>query len=385
MAKADITSRQPGFSPAGLSNGETWGEWFDRHARTFFIAPAVTLILIFAIFPTFYSIVFAMSRVRFTGDGLQFRFVWFQNFAKQFIGNNQVSFLGKTDGVGTLGILFFLVVTAAVLWWLYRSLKITSWVGIVGRTISAAMAVFLAWIIGASLLSGNPIGTLLTTLFYVFVGCALQFVIGTGLAFLCSQPIMGKNFFRVIFFIPLMVTPLGVGYAMKMVADITKGPFEPLLRGFGIEDWVWSASPWGARFVMMICDSWQWIPFIFICMLAALENVPRDHVEAAQVDGASSVQIFREIIWPQIVPVAVTVLLIRTIEAFKIVDLPNIMTGGGPGSSTESMTLNSVYIWRANDIGTSAAVAYLLLILTVVICASFFNYVVLGQLRKARA
>ena len=82
---------------------------------------------------------------------------------------------------------------------------------------------------------------------------------------------------------------------------------------------------------MMICDSWQWIPFIFICMLAALENVPRDHVEAAQVDGASSVQIFREITWPQIVPVAVTVLLIRMIEAFKIVDLPNIMTGGGPG------------------------------------------------------
>ncbi len=61
------------------------------------------------------------------------------------------------------------------------------------------------------------------------------------------------------------------------------------------------------------------------------------------------------------------------------------MTGGGPGTATESMTLHSVYVWRANDIGSSAAIAYLLLILTVVICASFFNYVVLGQLRKARA
>lgn len=384
MSNANIIG-QPGSSPAGSSHVESWGEWFDRHSGTFFIAPAVTLILIFAIFPTFYSIVFALSRVKFTSNGLQFQFVWLRNFSKQFFGNDQVHFLGKTESIGALGMLFFAAVTAAVLWWLYHSYKNTTWVGMVGRSISAAMAVFLAWIISASLLSGNPIGTLLTTLFYVFVGCALQFVIGTGLAFLCSQPISGKNFFRVIFFIPLMVTPLGVGYAMKMVADITKGPFEPLLRGFGIEDWVWSASPWGARFVMMICDSWQWIPFIFICMLAALENVPRDHVEAAQVDGASSVQIFREIIWPQIVPVAVTVLLIRTIEAFKIVDLPNIMTGGGPGSSTESMTLHSVYLWRANDIGTSAAVAYLLLILTVVVCASFFNYVVLGQLRKAHA
>ena len=113
--------------------------------------------------------------------------------------------------------------------------------------------------------------------------------------------------------------------------------------------------------------------------------VPRYHFEAAQVDGASSFHIFREVTWPQVVPVAVTVLLIRAIEAFKIMDLPNIMTGGGPGSSTESMTLHSVYVWRANDMGSSAAIAYLLLILTVVVCASFFNYVVLGQIRKTRA
>ena len=373
------------MSSAEGTIGESWGEWFDRHSRTFFIAPAVTLILIFAIFPTFYSIVFALSRVRFTGDGLQFRFVWFQNFAKQFFGNDQQHFLGKIGTMGVFGTVFLVAVSAAVLWWLYRSVKITSWVGMLGRIISAAMAIFIAWVMTASLLSGNSIGTLLTTLFYVFVGCALQFVLGTGLAFLCSQPIAGKNFFRVIFFIPLMITPLGVGYAMKMVADITKGPFQPLFGAAAVDTWVWSADPWASRFVMMICDSWQWIPFIFICMLAALENVSRDHVEAAQVDGASSVQIFREIIWPQIIPVAVTVLLIRMIEAFKIVDLPNIMTGGGPGTSTESMTLHSMYVWRSNDVGTSAAVAYLLLILTVVICASFFNYVVLGQLRKVHA
>ncbi len=388
MASANTLSSQSGSNPAGISNltvyRETWGEWFDRHSRTFFIAPAVTLILIFAIFPTFYSIVFALSRVKFTANGLQFRLVWFQNFAKQFFGNDQQHFLGKIESMNVFGMLFFAAVTGGLLWWLYRSLALTTWVGMIGRLISAAMAFFIAWIMSVTLLAGSSIGTLLTTLFYVIIGCGLQFIVGTALAFLCSQPIWGKNFFRVVFFIPLMVTPLGVGYGMKMVADVTKGPFEPLLRGFGLENWVWSADPWAARIVMMICDSWQWIPFIFITMLAALENVPRDHVEAAQVDGASSVQIFREITWPQIVPVAVTVLLIRMIEAFKIVDLPNIMTGGGPGSSTESMTLHSVYIWRANDIGTSAAVAYLLLILTVVVCSSFFNYVVLGQLRKVK-
>jgi multiple sugar transport system permease protein len=382
---ADNMIGRPGTTPTGLSNGESWGEWFDRHSRTFFIAPAVILILIFTIFPTFYSIVFALSRVRFTADGLSFRFVWLQNFYRQFFGTEQVHFLGKIGTMGPLGFIFFVVVTAIVLWWLYRAMGISNWVGMLGRTISAAMAIFIAWLLSATLLVGNPIGTLLTTLFYVLVGCTLQFVIGLGLAFICSQPIRAKNFFRVVFFIPLMVTPLGVGFAMRMVADSSKGPFLPLFNFLGIGDWIWSADAWSARFVMMICDSWQWIPFIFICMLAALENVPRDHVEAAQVDGASSVQIFREITWPQIVPVAVTVLLIRAIEAFKIVDLPNIMTGGGPGTSTESMTLHSYYIWRANDVGSSAAIAYLLLILTVVVCASFFNYIVLGQLRKSAA
>jgi len=377
--------RQPELISAGANRRDRFSEWVDRNSGTFFIAPAVTLILIFAIFPTIYSMFFALSRVKFSGDGLKFRFVGLRNFSKQFVGSAEVHFLGRTEPVNIIGMAIFAVVVIAILWWLIRSFRRTTWVGMIGRTISAAMGIFLSWILCASLLSGNAIGTLYTTLFYVVVGCTVQFIIGTGLAFLCSQPISGKNFFRVIFFIPLMITPLGVGYAMRMVADVTKGPIQPFLSVIGAENWIWSADAWSARFIMMIGESWQWIPFIFICMLAALENIPRDHVEAAQVDGASSFQIFREITWPQIVPVAVTVLLIRMIEAFKIVDLPNIMTGGGPGSATESMTLNAMYIWRANNLGSSAAIAYLLLILTVVVCASFFNYVVVGQLRKTSA
>ena len=385
MVRADDMHR-PGEAPAGVGFRESWAEWFDRHSRTFFIAPAVTLILIFAIFPTFYSIAFALSRVKFTPNGLRFRFVGLDNITSQFTGGEQAHFLGRLDGTSIFGWIFVAAVTALVLWWLYRSKAAgASWIGMIGRLISASMAIFLAYLLGGTLLSGTQWGTLLTTLFYVFVGCSVQFVIGTGLAFLCSQPIAGKSFFRVLFFIPLMITPLGVGYAFKMILDITKGPFQPFWEFIGLRDWAWSTNAWAARSFVVLGDSWQWIPFIFIVMLAALESVPRDHVEAAQVDGASSVQIFREIIWPQIIPVAATVLLIRMIEAFKIVDLPNIMTSGGPGIATESMTLHAVFLWRANDIGDSAAVAYLLLILTVVICSSFFNYVVLKQLRGAHA
>jgi multiple sugar transport system permease protein len=383
---SDTAVNRPRIFPAGSSRDESWGEWFDRHSRTFFITPAVTLILLFAIFPTFYTVIFAISRVRFSATGLKFRTVWLDNFAAQFTGNEQVHFLGRFTTMSIAGWVFSLVTAGALLWWLYRAgVKGASLIGLIGRLISAAMAMFITLLFSATFLSGNQWGTLLNTLFYVIVGCAIQFVIGLTLAFLCSQPIFGRNFFRVLFFIPLMITPLGVGYAFKMILDVTKGPFKPFWQFIGLGNWAWSTDAWAARWFVILGDSWQWIPFIFIVMLAALENVPKDQVEAAEVDGASSLQIFREITWPQVLPVAATVILIRMIEAFKIVDLPNIMTAGGPGIATESMTLHSVFLWRANNMGDSAAVAYLLLILTVVICSSFFNYVVIKQLSKTRA
>ncbi|MFY8098584.1 MAG: carbohydrate ABC transporter permease, partial [Allorhizobium sp.] len=327
--------------------------------------------------------VIAVSRIRLTGGGFQVRFVGLQNFTKQFAGNDQVHFLGRLGELSVLGWIVSLAITGLIVWWWVNYLRSgPTLVGTLGRIITSTVVIGIAYLLSATALSGNPWGTLGTTLFYVFVGCSLQFVIGLGLAFLCSQPIAGKAFFRVIFFIPLMITPLGIGYAFRMIADTNVGPIAPIWQWVGLGGFSWATDPWAARMFIIIGDSWQWIPFIFIVLLAAFENVPRDHVEAAQVDGAGSGQIFREIIWPQIIPVAATVMLIRVIEAFKIVDLPNIMTSGGPGIATESMTLHAVFAWRANDFGQSAAVAYLLLFVTVVICASFFNYVVLKQLRK---
>jgi multiple sugar transport system permease protein len=383
VQQAVITRTEPGLSgPAGLTQ-ESWPEWVDRHSRFIFIAPAVILILLFAIFPTIASIVIALSRIRFSSGRFQIRFVWFQNFYKQFIANEQVHFLGRIEGLSVAGWIFSLAAIGLIAWWLisYARKEFTV-VGFIGRLLSAALGIGVALLFSATFLSGHLWGTLGNTLFFVLVGCLIQFLIGTGLAFLCAQPIRGKSFFRVLFFIPLMITPLGVGYAFRMLADTSKGPFLPVWNWIGLGDFAWAANAWTARAFIVVGDSWQWIPFIFIVMLAALENVPRDHVEAAEVDGAGSWQIFREIIWPQIVPVAATVMLIRAIEAFKIVDLPNIMTGGGPGIATESMSMHSFLAWRANDYGQSAAVAYLLLFVTVVICASFFNYVVLKQARK---
>jgi multiple sugar transport system permease protein len=380
----DTMAARPDLKGPAGGPRETWAEWSDRHAGSFFIMPAVIMILIFAIFPTIASIVIALSRIRPSSEGFTIRFVGIQNFSKQFFGNEQIHLLGRFTEMSLIGWAVSLAALAWAGWWLVQFVRTEfNVVGLIGRLITAGMIVGLAFMFSATVLSGNSWGTLGTTLFYVFVGCGLQFAIGLGLAFLCSQPVWGRSFFRVVFFIPLMITPLGCGYAFRMLADTTVGPLQPFWQWVGLGATTWVANPWSARAAIIIGDSWQWIPFIFIVMLAALENIPRDHVEAANVDGAGSWQTFREIVWPQVLPVAATVILIRVIEAFKIVDLTNIMTAGGPGIATESMTLQAYFTWRANDFGSSAAVAYLLLFVTVVICSSFFNFVVLKQLRKA--
>ena len=124
----------------------------------------------------------------------------------------------------------------------------------------------------------------------------------------------------------------------------------------------------------MIGDAWQWIPFMFVVLLVAIESQPQDQREAALVDGASRWQVFRYVTWPAILPVSVTVVLIRVIEAFKIIDLPNVLTNGGPGIASESMTLHAYVAWRALDLGGSAAVAYLLLFVVVFVCLSMLAF-----------
>src|SRR5436309_7366798 len=220
--------------------------------------------------------------------------------------------------------------------------------------------------------SGRP-GTLVVTVVYVGVDVTVQYLLGLGLALLVVQHLPGRRFFRVVFLLPLMITPVGVAYLFRMLTDTSKGPLYPLWVRFGLTDVSWVTNPWGARLAVMIGDVWQWTPFIFIVLLAAIETLPHELVEAAVVDGANRWQVFWRITFPLILPASSTVVLIRLIEGFKIVDLPNVLTNGGPGTATESLTLHAYTIWRALDIGGSAAVAYMLLLLVTFVSVTYVN------------
>ena len=247
--------------------------------------------------------------------------------------------------------------------------------GLVYRLITFTLMALLFHLVLRNVAPEARPGTVVTTLFYVFAGITIQYLLGLGLALLTTQKLPGRRFFRVVFLLPMMITPVGVAYVFRMMTDTSKGPFEPIWKLLGLVDYSWVNEPWGARSMVLIGDVWQWTPFMFIILLAAVEGLPEELFEAAHVDGASGWQIFRNITMPQLIPVSVTVILIRMIEAFKIIDLPNIMTFGGPGTATESLTLHSFFAWRTLDVGASAAVAYMLMILALFVCMSYTNLI----------
>lgn len=361
-------------------------EWLDRHSGRLFVLPAVLLILSFSIFPLIISAWLSLSRFKLVPGGFELRYIGLANFRKLLFGSQQFHFLGTFADIPILGWLIMLAGLGGIAWAIYRYVASGSitLVGSIGRLLAFSLLGGLLLMIGTTIGGKSQIGSLSTTIFYVVAGVGLQFVIGTGLAFLCSQKIAGRSFFRVVFFIPLMVTPVGIAYTFRMLADMTIGPFAPLWSALGLGQFAWAANPWSARWVVVIGDSWQWIPFVFIVMLAAFESQPRDEVEAAELDGATPLQIFRDITWPYVAPVAATVVLIRSIEAFKMVDLPNVLTNGGPGIASESLTLHAFIEWRALNLGGSAAVAYSLLFVSTILCVAFFNFVV-EPMRRARA
>jgi multiple sugar transport system permease protein len=345
--------------------------------RAAFIWPALLAILFVSIFPLLASLYISLSRLKLRRGGFEFRFIGLDNFRELYLGGEQAHFLGVPRSPTPLGWVVFGAGIGLLFWGLVRAFRGgTSVIGIIARVLGTLLVAWVLWLAVRTLLShgGRP-GTAMVTVIYVLVGIAVQFTLGLGLAWLLTQRLPGQRFFRVVFLLPMMITPVGVAYMFRMLADTGKGPLQPLWAAVGLSDFSWVNTPWGARIAVMVGDIWQWTPFMFIILLAALEAQDLDTVEAAMVDGASRWRIFRHVTLPAILPVCTTVVLIRLIEAFKIIDLPNILTNGGPGTATESLSLHAYIRWRTLNLGQSAAIAYSLLFIVTVAALSYVNVV----------
>jgi multiple sugar transport system permease protein len=375
----------PGRSAGGLNNRyarraiASLGAWrSDGAARWVFIWPTVLIILFISILPTIGSLTLSLSHLVFQQGGIQIDFVGFANYTVLLFGTERTHFLGLLRPPNVVGLAIFGVGAATTVWLIVRAARSgeVRRVGLFVRIVAGLLFLGFLWLCVQALASqgGRP-GSLIVTFIFVIVGITAQFFLGLGLAMLALQPLPFRRFFRVAFLIPLTITPVGIGYMFLMMTDTSKGPFEPLWVAAGLRNYSWVTDPWAARIAVLIGDTWQWTPFVFIVLLAALEAQDMEVLEAAYVDGASRWQTFLHITLPSIVPVSTTIVLIRLIEGFKIVDMPNILLGGGPGTATQSLTLQAYLDWNTLNLGRSAAIAYLLLIVVTIVATAYVSLV----------
>lgn len=203
---------------------------------------------------------------------------------------------------------------------------------------------------------------------YVLVAVPLQYVIAFIIALLLNQGVKGQKFFRVVFLLPFMISPVAVGWMIgRSILDANRGVVPKGLERIGIDDVSFFDQRLPAFLGIVAMDSWIAIPFMMVLLLAGLQALPTEVFEAAQIDGASPWQRFWDITFPLMLPVSVTAVVLRVIFEFKLVDVVRVVTAGGPGGATDTLSL---YIYRegveSTNVGYATAMSMVFLVIVLV-------------------
>ena len=229
----------------------------------------------------------------------------------------------------------------------------------------------------ARLFSDNFFLTALAhTFVYAIAALILELLIGLGLALLMNKQIRARGLFRATLLIPMMLPTVVVGVVWRLMLNPNFGAINGTLKYFGVntESLTWTASPRLAMLSVIAVDVWQWTPFVFLVLLAGLQAIPEEPYEAARIDGSSNWQTFRHITLPLLKPAILIALLLRTMDLLRVFDQIFILTEGGPGFATETISL---YIYRTAfrffNFGYAAAMSFVLLALTNIISTVYIR------------
>jgi multiple sugar transport system permease protein len=194
-----------------------------------------------------------------------------------------------------------------------------------------------------------------------------EYAIAFGLALMLNAQIRAQKLFRVVFLMPLMLSPVAVSWMIgKSLMEYRFGPAARLARTLGWQSPTFFTDPIIAKLSIMAIDAWTFIPFIMIMLLAGLQALPREILEAARVDGANAWQTFWKVVFPLMLPVSLTAIVLRIIFKLKLADIVINVTAGGPGGATDTVTsfIFREYRDRSNvGYGTMLAMFYLVVII----------------------
>jgi len=225
------------------------------------------------------------------------------------------------------------------------------------------------------------LSSLRVTALFIVVALPLELALGFVLALILNQRTRGASIVRVVFMVPIMVAPLVAGYLWRFMYWPDVGIVDRVLNSVGIRTPEWVANPQTALPSLIVVDIWQWIPFMFLILLAGLQALPRDPYEAALIDGASRLQVFRHITLPLMRTIIAVAILFRLTDLIKLFDQPLIVTNGGPGFSTYTVSL---YIYRVGlseqfRVGYAASLSWILNIITMVVVMMFIRGIFISK------
>ncbi len=224
------------------------------------------------------------------------------------------------------------------------------------------------------------------TLRFAAIVVSVEMFLGVGLALLLDRNIRGMSVLRTLFILPMMIAPIVVGLMWRYMYHPTVGVFNKTLKSWGFEGMPWLSDGSWAFASVIIADVWQWTPFIFILSLAALQSLPASALEASKIDGASGWQQIIYIKLPLMLPVLIVTCLLRLIDSFKVLEVVLVMTNGGPGLSTEILSLRiNRTASEFRELGEAAAMSNMLLIVLLILTFAMFIYNKAQEMRVARA
>jgi multiple sugar transport system permease protein len=177
------------------------------------------------------------------------------------------------------------------------------------------------------------------TLEYIIGVTSIDLAIGLFLAYVINVRSRIQGAVRVAVFIPMFTAPVVMGLAWRYMYNAEYGIIDYLLRLVGLPGPLWLSSVHWAIWAVIIADVYETAPFAAMIFFTCLQTIPRQLYEAARTDSASPLQTFRYITLPYLVPAFVIILIVRTIEVFKIFDIVYVLTGGGPAGVTESLSI----------------------------------------------
>jgi multiple sugar transport system permease protein len=212
--------------------------------------------------------------------------------------------------------------------------------------------------------------SLLHTVTILVIALPIELILGLAMAYLFLDRMPGRQIFVSLLILPTIISPIVAGATWRLLFDNQYGPINQILSWFWGErvNALWTTWPKLVYPAIIFCEIWQWTPFMFLILLAALSNVDKSQMEAAEIDGARFWRTFRYVVLPAIWPVMAIAILIRGLDLFRIFDIIWALTQGGPGTMTETISIYT-YVQGFKQFETSytAAIAFLVItILTVI-------------------